>query len=56
MHEEDVLKLSGGGDWHTAYILLYAPRKLPKNRGGDESTASTTPAAAAEGGEKMETS
>jgi len=56
VHEEDVLKLSGGGDWHTAYILLYAPRKLPKNRGGDASTASTTPAAAAEGGEKMETS
>jgi len=21
--EEDVLKLSGGGDWHTAYILVY---------------------------------
>jgi ubiquitin carboxyl-terminal hydrolase 14 len=59
VHEDDVLKLSGGGDWHTAYILLYGPRKLPKNRGGDEETAatsSTTPAAAAEGGEKMETS
>lgn len=27
---EDVEKLSGGGaDWHTAYYLLYAPRKLP---------------------------
>ena len=26
VHEEDVLKLSGGGDWHTAYLLLYAPR------------------------------
>jgi ubiquitin carboxyl-terminal hydrolase 14 len=25
---EDVLKLSGGGDWHSAYVLLYAPRKL----------------------------
>ncbi|KAK3580958.1 hypothetical protein CHS0354_006985 [Potamilus streckersoni] len=23
---EDVLKLSGGGDWHCAYVLLYAPR------------------------------
>ena len=33
VHEEDVLKLSGGGDWHTAYLLLYAPRRLPKNRG-----------------------
>lgn len=28
--EEEVLKLSGGGDWHTAYILLYGPRKLEK--------------------------
>ena len=26
--EEQVLKLSGGGDWHVAYILLYAPRRL----------------------------
>jgi hypothetical protein len=29
VHEEDVLKLSGGGDWHTAYLLLYAPRCVP---------------------------
>eukprot|EP00088_Acartia_fossae_P014856 TRINITY_DN1800_c0_g1_i6.p1 TRINITY_DN1800_c0_g1~~TRINITY_DN1800_c0_g1_i6.p1 ORF type:complete len:510 (-),score=166.84 TRINITY_DN1800_c0_g1_i6:327-1856(-) len=60
VHEEDVLKLSGGGDWHTAYILLYAPRKLPKNRGGSESMdtsdTTTTPAAATEGNDKMETS
>ncbi|KAB7496103.1 Ubiquitin carboxyl-terminal hydrolase 14 [Armadillidium nasatum] len=26
--EEDILKLSGGGDWHIAYILLYGPRVL----------------------------
>ncbi len=25
---EDVLKLAGGGDWHTAYVLLYGPRKV----------------------------
>lgn len=25
---EDVLKLSGGGDWHIAYVLLYGPRLL----------------------------
>ncbi|CAH0382073.1 unnamed protein product [Bemisia tabaci] len=25
---EEVLKLSGGGDWHTAYVLLYGPRQL----------------------------
>ena len=23
---EDVLRLSGGGDWHSAYVLLYGPR------------------------------
>jgi len=28
MEEEDILKLSGGGDWHTAYVLFYSPRKL----------------------------
>jgi len=26
--EEEILKLSGGGDWHTAYVLFYGPRKL----------------------------
>ncbi|XP_062506247.1 ubiquitin carboxyl-terminal hydrolase 14-like [Corticium candelabrum] len=30
VHEEDVVKLSGGGDWHSAYVLLYAPRRLQK--------------------------
>jgi len=24
----DVLKLSGGGDWHSAYVLMYSTRKL----------------------------
>lgn len=28
MSEEDILKLSGGGDWHTAYVLFYSPRRL----------------------------
>lgn len=28
MQEEDIMKLSGGGDWHTAYVLFYSPRKL----------------------------
>ena len=27
---EEVLKLSGGGDWHIAYVLLYGPRRLEK--------------------------
>lgn len=26
--EEEILKLSGGGDWHCAYILVYGPRIL----------------------------
>lgn len=25
---EDILRLSGGGDWHCAYVLLYGPRVL----------------------------
>lgn len=25
---EDVLRLSGGGDWHCAYVLVYGPRVL----------------------------
>ena len=28
--EDQILKLSGGGDWHVAYILLYGPRRLEK--------------------------
>jgi len=53
VHEEDVLKLSGGGDWHTAYLLVYGPRKLPKDRGQSEKNKEdSTPAAA----EDMETS
>jgi len=47
IHEEDVLKLSGGGDWHTAYLLVYGPRKLTKERGQNK-----TPGAA----DEMETS
>lgn len=25
---EDILRLSGGGDWHCAYVLLYGPQRL----------------------------
>lgn len=28
VNSEDILKLSGGGDWHCAYVLLYGPRVL----------------------------
>ncbi|XP_060077354.1 ubiquitin carboxyl-terminal hydrolase 14-like [Ylistrum balloti] len=33
---EDVLKLSGGGDWHCAYVLLYGPRVLVKQDDSEE--------------------
>ncbi|KAL0279456.1 UNVERIFIED_CONTAM: hypothetical protein PYX00_001005 [Menopon gallinae] len=36
--EEDVLKLSGGGDWHCAYVLLYGPKILEIPLPSDEST------------------
>merc|ERR1712203_936930 len=44
IHVEDVLKLSGGGDWHTAYLLLYGPRKLSKDfkKPEDEKTTEST--------------
>ena len=25
--DEEILKLSGGGDWHVAYTLLYGPKR-----------------------------
>ena len=34
--EEQILKLSGGGDWHVAYILLYAPRRLENMQEEDD--------------------
>ena len=34
--EDQILKLSGGGDWHIAYILLYAPRRLEKMKEEEE--------------------
>merc|ERR550539_648076 len=39
IHVQDVMKLSGGGDWHTAYLLLYGPRKLMKYEKDEENTA-----------------
>lgn len=35
---EEVLKLSGGGDWHCAYILLYGPQilRVPMDDPSDE--------------------
>lgn len=37
--EEDILKLSGGGDWHCAYILLYGPRILEVVEGDEKKKA-----------------
>ncbi|RUS69850.1 hypothetical protein EGW08_022389 [Elysia chlorotica] len=42
---EDILKLSGGGDWHCAYVLLYAPRRLEEDSTVDQQ-ADTKPVAA----------
>lgn len=25
---DEILRLSGGGDWHVAYVLLYGPKIL----------------------------
>lgn len=35
---DEILKLSGGGDWHCAYVCLYGPRFLDLN---EEATASS---------------
>jgi ubiquitin carboxyl-terminal hydrolase 14 len=34
---EEILKLSGGGDWHCAYVLLYGPRYLDESNVDDVS-------------------
>lgn len=28
VQEEDILRLSGGGEYHSAYILLYGPARI----------------------------
>ncbi|XP_036452224.1 ubiquitin carboxyl-terminal hydrolase 14 [Colossoma macropomum] len=33
---EDILKLSGGGDWHIAYVLVYGPRRLEAPEDGKQ--------------------
>ncbi|EZA52154.1 Ubiquitin carboxyl-terminal hydrolase [Ooceraea biroi] len=38
---EEVLKLSGGGDWHCAYVLLYGPRILEVDDDTEENLAET---------------
>lgn len=29
--DEDILELSGGGDWHTGYLFLYKPQRVPES-------------------------
>lgn len=29
--DEDVLELAGGGDWHTAYLMLFKPQRVPES-------------------------
>lgn len=41
---EEVLKLSGGGDWHCAYVLLYGPRLLELPTSTDEPMITDPPA------------
>lgn len=48
---EEILRLSGGGDWHCAYVLLYGPRPLQIPI---EDTDATENAAATAGVEAMQ--
>ncbi|KER24625.1 ubiquitinyl hydrolase 1 [Opisthorchis viverrini] len=38
---EDILRLSGGGDWHCAYVLLYGPKRVLKSIPPIEPASST---------------
>jgi hypothetical protein len=29
--DEDILELAGGGDWHTAYLMLFKPQRVPES-------------------------
>jgi len=52
---EEILKLSGGGDWHCAYVLLYGPKVLQLPEGKTmEPVFYSTPVPEQEG-EKMST-
>ena len=40
---EEILKLSGGGDWHTAYVLLYGPKILETSGTAAAEAVTATP-------------
>ncbi|KAG7211952.1 hypothetical protein KM043_011160 [Ampulex compressa] len=42
VHISEIIKLTGGGDWHCAYILLYGPRILKASKPEDEAENSST--------------
>jgi len=48
VHVDDVLKLSGGGDWHCAYVLLYSPKQLVVEEDTTVKIAETVPDEAGE--------
>ena len=29
--DEDILELAGGGDWHTGYLMLFKPQRVPES-------------------------
>ncbi|KAK2168526.1 hypothetical protein LSH36_16g07049 [Paralvinella palmiformis] len=43
--KEDILRLSGGGDWHCAYLLLYGPRilEIEEETTSDKASSESTP-------------
>lgn len=45
--EEEILRLSGGGDWHCAYVLIYGPKilQVPEDSSTAEAMDVTTEAA-----------
>uniref|UniRef100_A0A1B0CV70 Ubiquitin carboxyl-terminal hydrolase n=1 Tax=Lutzomyia longipalpis TaxID=7200 RepID=A0A1B0CV70_LUTLO len=47
---EDILRLSGGGDWHCAYVLIYGPRilRIPRDTKAAENVAAAEPMATEE--------
>lgn len=40
---EEILRLSGGGDWHCAYVLLYGPRVLRVPAADEQKPAAAEP-------------
>jgi ubiquitin carboxyl-terminal hydrolase 14 len=52
--DEDIIQLCGGGDWHTAYLMLYRAQRVPADT-GEATSAPPVAAAAAAPGEATDT-